>query len=81
MKNKKTRTVISHEIFLPEDHSEEEINFYSSHIPAGFPSPAEDFLEKRLDLNDYLINNKAATFLIKVQGDSMINAGILAEIF
>jgi len=75
-KNKKANNPISHEIYLPEDHSDGEIHFYSSHIPAGFPSPAEDFLEKRLDLNDYLINNKAATFLIKVQGDSMINAGI-----
>jgi len=79
MKSKKDKNIkesIPHEIYLPENHSEGEIYYYSSQVPAGFPSPAEDFLEKRLDLNDYLINNKAATFLIKVQGDSMINAGI-----
>lgn len=76
MKNKKKNTSFPHEVFLPETETTEKLNLYSSQIPAGFPSPAEDFLEKRLDLNDYLIKNKAATFLIKVQGDSMINAGI-----
>ena len=50
---------------------------YSNTIPAGFPSPAEDFLEKRLDLNDYLIKNKSSTFLVKVHGDSMKDAGII----
>jgi len=76
LKNKKKNITIVHEIFLPKTESNEKLNLYSSQIPAGFPSPAEDFLEKRLDLNDYLIKNKTATFLIKVQGDSMINAGI-----
>ncbi len=52
------------------------LNFYANRIPAGFPSPADDFLEKQLDLNDYLINNKASTFLVKVTGNSMENAGI-----
>jgi len=52
------------------------LNFYANRVPAGFPSPAEDFLEKQLDLNDYLINNKASTFLVKVMGNSMENAGI-----
>ncbi|MCD4697118.1 MAG: translesion error-prone DNA polymerase V autoproteolytic subunit [Bacteroidales bacterium] len=56
--------------------SNRELPLFSSQIPAGFPSPAEDFLEKRLDLNDYLIRNKPATFLVKVHGQSMINAGI-----
>lgn len=44
--------------------------------PAGFPSPAADHTRKRLDLNDHLIRNKEATFIFKVKGDSMINAGI-----
>ena len=43
---------------------------------AGFPSPADDFLEKRLDLNEYLIGNPAATFFVRVAGDSMQGAGI-----
>jgi DNA polymerase V len=67
---------ISPEVFIPEIHSPKELNFYASRIAAGFPSPAEDFMEKRLDLNEYLIKNQAATFLIKVRGNSMINAGI-----
>ena len=52
------------------------LNLYAHPIPAGFPSPADDFLEKRLDLNDYLVKNKAATFLVRVEGTSMENAGI-----
>jgi DNA polymerase V len=43
---------------------------------AGFPSPAEDHVEKQLDLNDYLIGDKAATFIVRAKGDSMIGAGI-----
>ncbi|MCF8369871.1 MAG: translesion error-prone DNA polymerase V autoproteolytic subunit [Bacteroidales bacterium] len=49
---------------------------FSTQVPAGFPSPAEDFMEKRLDLNDYLVKNKASTFLVKVHGHSMKGAGI-----
>jgi DNA polymerase V len=45
-------------------------------IVAGFPSPAEDFLDLSIDLNKYLIKNKAATFYGRVKGNSMINAGI-----
>jgi DNA polymerase V len=42
----------------------------------GFPSPAEDYIEKKLDLNHQLIKRPAATFLIRAVGDSMIGAGI-----
>ena len=45
-------------------------------ISAGFPSPADDYVEDKLDLNQLLIHNKAATFFLRVKGDSMINAGI-----
>lgn len=47
-------------------------------IPAGtgFPSPADDYLEERLDLNKYLVKHPAATFYARVEGDSMIDAGI-----
>ena len=44
-------------------------------VPAGFPSPADDFLVKRLDLND-LITHPAATFMWRASGFSMIEAGI-----
>jgi DNA polymerase V len=45
-------------------------------VSAGFPSPADDFIDRPLDLNEYLIRHPAATFFVKVQGDSMIGAGI-----
>ena len=64
------------EKILPDVKSKKKLNFYASQIPAGFPSPAEDFMEKRLDLNDYLVKNQASTFLIRVKGNSMVNAGI-----
>lgn len=46
-------------------------------VSAGFPSPAEDYEDKRLDINEYLIRNPVATFFFPVQGDSMGGAGIL----
>ncbi len=48
-------------------------------IKAGFPSPADDYSDSSLDFNEYLIKNKAATFTVRVQGDSMIGAGINSE--
>ena len=51
--------------------------YYDGRVPAGFPSPAEDYLEVPLDLNEFLVQNKAATFLMRVDGDSMRDAGIL----
>ncbi|MDY0226123.1 MAG: translesion error-prone DNA polymerase V autoproteolytic subunit [Desulfomicrobium apsheronum] len=49
---------------------------YLHRIPAGFPSPADDYIESGLDLNDLLIRNPAATFMVRVSGDSMIGVGI-----
>ena len=49
---------------------------FSSRVKAGFPSPADDFVERKLDLNDFLVDHPASTFFVKVQGDSMMNAGI-----
>ena len=42
-----------------------------------FPSPAEDYLETPLDLTEYLVENKTATFMVRVDGDSIRDAGIL----
>src|SRR5689334_21942844 len=47
------------------------------HVPAGFPSPAEDWIEKRVELTDLLIPHPASTFFVRVSGDSMIGAAIL----
>lgn len=45
-------------------------------VVAGFPSPAEQYQEQPLDLNELLVKRPAATFFVRVQGDSMIGAGI-----
>lgn len=45
-------------------------------INAGFPSPAQDYIDKALDLNEHLIKNETATFIVKVASLSMLNAGI-----
>lgn len=45
-------------------------------VPAGFPSPADDYLQKALDLNEHLIKRPSATYFVRVQGDSMMGAGI-----
>jgi DNA polymerase V len=47
-------------------------------VQAGFPSPAEDYLDKTLDLNELLISHPAATFFVRVAGDSMQGAGIFS---
>ncbi len=49
---------------------------YGSRIAAGFPSPADDHQEDSLDLNEYLVKHPAATFFVRVEGDSMTGAGI-----
>jgi DNA polymerase V len=49
---------------------------FLSSVKAGFPSPADDYLEAGLDLNTYLIKHPSATFFVRVSGDSMIGAGI-----
>ena len=46
-------------------------------VEAGFPSPAEEELSDTISLDEYLISNKEATFMLKVKGDSMIDAGIM----
>ena len=49
---------------------------FSSKVAAGFPSPADDHMDTKLDLNEHLVKHPAATFFVRVTGDSMINAGI-----
>ena len=50
--------------------------FSLSYVCAGFPSPAENYLDKALDLNELMINHPEATFFVRVSGESMIGAGI-----
>ncbi len=60
--------VISHVLY--------EIPLYGNKVAAGFPSPADDYLEDKIDLNQYLVRHPASTFLVRASGESMINAGI-----
>jgi len=53
-----------------------EIALYSGKVAAGFPSPADDYVEKTLDLNELLIQKPAATFFVRAEGESMLGAGI-----
>ena len=49
---------------------------YSTRVRAGFPSPADDYVEKTMDLNEHLIKHPSSTFFVKAEGNSMVNAGI-----
>ena len=48
-------------------------------VPAGFPSPAQDYMEGSLDLNEYLVQHPASTFFVRVEGYSMVKAGIFPD--
>lgn len=63
-------------IYRPEAEGELEIPLAESGIHAGFPSPADDFLEGSLDLNRLVIKHPEATFFARVEGDSMKDDGI-----
>lgn len=63
-------------IELKPDNEPVLIDFILSHISAGFPSPSDDYIEAKLDLNEYLMQNSSSTFILRVSGDSMIGAGI-----
>lgn len=54
------------------------IPLFLDRVPAGFPSPAQDYVERTLELNELCIKHPAATFFVRVEGDSMIEAVIRA---
>lgn len=54
------------------------IPLYLSRVSAGFPSPADDFADKKIDLNEHLIRHPAATFYVRAVGDSMTGLGIFS---
>lgn len=59
-----------------ESRSATRIPLVAARVQAGFPSPADDHLERALDLNEHLVRHPAATFFVRVQGESMREAGI-----
>lgn len=52
------------------------VPLFTGKVAAGFPSPADDYIEKTLDLNDLLVQKPAATFFVRAEGESMLGAGI-----
>lgn len=70
------QTLTQTPVKMPDDAPACEVRLISHRISAGFPSPASDYVEDGLDLNDYLVRNKPATFMFTVKGDSMTGASI-----
>jgi DNA polymerase V len=53
------------------------VPYFLSSVSAGFPSPADDYIESKLDLNELLVPHPSSTFFVRANGNSMIEAGIL----
>jgi DNA polymerase V len=62
--------------FVPDFEKGKEIDFISTGIKAGFPSPAADFEGNKISLDAFLVKNKDATFYARAKGNSMTGAGI-----
>lgn len=60
-----------------EDLQALSLPLFQSKVPAGFPSPADDHVDKRLDPNEYLIDQADTTFFVTIQGESMIEVGLM----
>jgi len=63
-------------VYTPDLSTRYALPVFLGRLPAGFPSPADDYIEGKLDLNRHLIKHPAATFFVRVTGDSMLEAGI-----
>jgi DNA polymerase V len=68
-----TKTIKVH---TPDTSTKYHQSLFEARVSAGFPSPAADYEEDKLDLNKHLIKHPAATFFVKAIGDSMVGAGI-----
>ncbi len=64
---------------LKKDAPNNVVPLFSHRVVAGFPSMADDHIEARLDLNEHLIKHPAATFFVRVMGQSMMGAGIFDQ--
>lgn len=69
-------TIMIEQMYTPDLATSSPCPLFLVPVSAGFPSPADDYLEGKLDLNQYLIQHEAATFFVRVRGDSMIGSGI-----
>jgi DNA polymerase V len=70
---------LSYAVFMPAQETDPDRPgqpLYFFPVAAGFPSPAEDYIQEELDLHKLVVRNQAATFFLRVSGDSMLGAGI-----
>ena len=66
------------ELYTSDTSTNLNIPYFENGVSAGFPSPAEDHMHSKIDLNNLLIVNPSATYYVRVNGDSMLGAGILS---
>tara|TARA_B100000925_G_C21988136_1_gene465478 strand:+ start:487 stop:936 length:450 start_codon:yes stop_codon:yes gene_type:complete len=64
--------------FVDFSHHHMKLPLFSDRISAGFPSPAEDYIEESLNLQDLMISHPSSTYFLKVDGESMMDAGIFS---
>jgi len=76
MRLKKISETSELEFYSAETESKLKIPLIESQVSAGFPSPAEDYTDLPIDLNEFLIKHPSATFYVRVKGNSMEGAGI-----
>ena len=65
------------EFYSSEQNISLNLPYFQNGVSAGFPSPAEDHIDSKIDLNQLLIEHPSATYYVRVNGDSMLDAGIL----
>lgn len=66
--------------FIPEIGAKPtRLPLFSTKVAAGLPSPADDHIEKRLDVSEFLIDHAASTFFVTIKGESMIDVGLLPD--
>ena len=71
--------MLSKDTLQPEKGKNISLPIFSSTVQAGFPSPADDYIEGNLDLNAWIVKHPAATFFVRVQGESMTGAHIQTD--
>lgn len=80
--NKPIKSILTDvdEIYIPSISNEPvNIPLFSTKVAAGFPSPADDYVEKSLDVSEFLIDYPTSTFFVTIKGDSMIDIGLMPE--
>ena len=76
MKLKHLKHTDNLDFYSVEETAFEKIPLFEGSVQAGFPSPADDYMDMDLDLHDHLVQNPSATFCVKAIGESMKDAGI-----